>query len=62
MQLQNTSGMSREQFAAARDRLLAAANRTRICAGPSQRVPDVASLKVDIDVPRLTALGLTRPM
>jgi multidrug efflux pump len=59
MELQNTSGMSREQFAAARDRLMAAAS-----ADPGLQqvrlteLPDVASLKVNIDVPRLSALGL----
>ena len=38
MELQNTSGMSREQFAAARDRLLAAATcRSGAGAGPAQR-------------------------
>jgi multidrug efflux pump len=60
MELQNTSGMSRDQFEAARDRLLAAAS-----ADPAleqvrlSELPDVASLKVNIDVPRLTALGLS---
>jgi len=60
MELQNTSGMSREQFAAARDRLLAEAN-----ADPSlaqvrlSELPDVASLKVNIDEQRLAALGLS---
>jgi multidrug efflux pump len=60
MQLQNTSGMSREQFAAARDRLLAAASADPLLQQVRlSELPDVASLKVDIDVPRLTALGLT---
>jgi len=60
MELQNSSGMSREQFAAARDRLLAAANSDPSLAQVRlSELPDVASLKVDIDVPRLTALGLT---
>lgn len=60
MELQNTSGMSREQFAAARDRLLAAAN-----ADPAltqvrlTELPDVSSLKVNIDQQRLMAFGLT---
>jgi multidrug efflux pump len=59
MELENTSGMSREQFAAARDRLLAAAN-----ADPEleqvrlTEFPDVASLKVNIDQDKLAALGL----
>jgi multidrug efflux pump len=60
MELQNSSGMSREQFAAARDRLLAAASADpRLAQVRLSELPDVASLKVDIDVPRLTALGLT---
>jgi multidrug efflux pump len=60
MQLQNTSGMSREQFAAARDRLLAAASSDPLLEQVRlSELPDVASLKVNIDVPRLTALGLT---
>ncbi|HEY4070122.1 MAG TPA: multidrug efflux RND transporter permease subunit [Sphingomicrobium sp.] len=60
MELQNTSGMSREQFAAARDRLLAAAGEDPVLAQVRlSELPDVASLKVNINVPRLTALGLT---
>jgi len=59
MELQNTTGMSREDFAAARDRLLAAAN-----ADPSlaqvrlSELPDVSSLKINMDEQRLAALGL----
>ena len=60
MQLQNTSGMSREQFAAVRDKLLtAAASDPVLDQVRLSELPDVASLKVNIDVPRLTALGLT---
>jgi multidrug efflux pump len=60
MELQNTSGMSRDQFAAARDRLLAAASSDPVLAQVRlSELPDVASLKVNIDVPRLTALGLS---
>jgi multidrug efflux pump len=60
MQLQNTSGMSREQFAAVRDKLLAAAAADPVLEQVRlSELPDVASLKVNIDVPRLTALGLT---
>jgi multidrug efflux pump len=60
MELQNTTGMSRDQFAAARDRLLAAAT-----ADPNleqvrlAELPDVASLKINIDQQRLAALGLS---
>jgi multidrug efflux pump len=59
MELENTSGMSREQFAAARDKLLAAANdnpdleQVRLT-----EFPDVASLKVDISQDKLASLGL----
>jgi multidrug efflux pump len=60
MQLQNTSGMSREQFAAARDRLLAAAATDPVLAQVRlAELPDVSSLKVNIDQQRLAALGLT---
>ena len=52
MELQNSSGMSREQFVAARDRLLAAANAdSKLAQVRLSDLPDVASLKVNIDVP-----------
>ena len=60
MQLQNTSGMSRERFAAVRDRLLAAAasdpllDQVRLA-----ELPDVASLRINVDQQRLAALGLS---
>ncbi|MFL6795041.1 MAG: efflux RND transporter permease subunit, partial [Sphingomicrobium sp.] len=60
MELQNAGGMTPEAFAEARDRLLAAAS-----ADPSltsvrlSELPDVASLKVDINQQRLAALGLS---
>ena len=60
MELQNTTGMSRDQFAAARDRLLAAATsdpnleQVRL-----SELPDVASLKINVDQQRLAALGLS---
>jgi multidrug efflux pump len=59
MELENTSGMSREDFAAVRDKLLAAANddptleQVRL-----SEFPDVANLKVNIDQDKLAALGL----
>jgi multidrug efflux pump len=60
MELQNTSGMSREQFAAVRDRLLAAANADPALAQVRlSELPDVASLKVNIDQQHLAALGLS---
>jgi multidrug efflux pump len=59
MELQNTSGLSRDQFAAARDRLLAQASADPVLQQVRlTELPDVASLKVNIDVPRLSALGL----
>ncbi|HEU4819639.1 MAG TPA: multidrug efflux RND transporter permease subunit, partial [Qipengyuania sp.] len=61
MQFRNTSGMAPEQFAAARDDLLAA---TEEAAGLEQvrlsDLPDIATLKVDIDTQRLAAFGLTQ--
>ncbi|MHA6722969.1 efflux RND transporter permease subunit [Sphingomonas sp. RS2018] len=61
MELQNASGMSRAQFVAARDRLLAAAQadpaleRVRL-----SDLPDIATLRVDVDQTKLSALGLTQ--
>jgi multidrug efflux pump len=60
MELQNTSGLSRDQFAAARDRLLAAASEDHNLAQVRlSELPDVASLKVNVDQQRLAALGLS---
>jgi multidrug efflux pump len=60
MELQNTSGMSREEFGAARDRLLAAANADpNLAQVRLSELPDVASLKVNFDQQRLAALGLS---
>jgi multidrug efflux pump len=59
MELQNTSGMTPENFAAARDRLLAAASGDSSLASVRlSELPDVASLKVDINQQRLAAFGL----
>ena len=61
MELQNTSGMSRDEFAAARDRLLAAATADpNLAQVRLSELPDVASLKVNFDQQRLAALGLVR--
>jgi multidrug efflux pump len=61
MQLQNASGMSREQFLAARDKLLAAANSDPDLAQVRlSDLPDVATLRVDIDQQKLAALGLSQ--
>jgi multidrug efflux pump len=60
MQLQNSSGMSRERFAEARDKLLAAANADpKLAQVRLGDLPDAPTLKVDIDTQRLSAYGLT---
>ncbi|HET9812650.1 MAG TPA: efflux RND transporter permease subunit, partial [Sphingomicrobium sp.] len=60
LQLQNTGGLSREQFAAVRDRLLAAANNDPVLEQVRlSELPDVASLKVDVDQDKLAALGVS---
>jgi len=60
MELQNRSGMTREEFVAARDRLLAAANANpKLTSVRLSDLPDVATLKVNVDTQRLTAYGLT---
>jgi multidrug efflux pump len=60
MQLQNSSGMSQRQFEEARDRLLQAAQSDP---GLAQvrlgELPDVATLKIDINQERISALGLS---
>jgi multidrug efflux pump len=59
MELQNAGGMTPEAFAAARDRLLAAASSDpSLTSVRLSELPDVASLKVDINQQRLAALGL----
>lgn len=59
LQLQNTSGMPREEFAAARDKLLQLAAEDPILTGVRLgELPDVATLQVDIDQARLAALGV----
>lgn len=61
LQLQNTSGMSREDFIAARDKLLEAATGDPVLAGVRLgELPDAQTLQVDIDQPRLAALGLNQ--
>jgi multidrug efflux pump len=59
MQLQNVSGMPQTEFEAARDRLLqlaqADSNLQQVRLG---ELPDVATLKVDINQERISALGL----
>ncbi|MEO8176772.1 MAG: efflux RND transporter permease subunit [Sphingomicrobium sp.] len=61
MELQNRSGLSREAFAAARDELLAAANSDpQLTSVRLSDLPDTATLKIDIDQQKLTALGLNQ--
>ena len=60
MQLQNRGALTREEFAAARDQLLAAANANpRLTSVRLGDLPDVATLKIDIDTQRLSAYGLS---
>ena len=60
MELQNSGGLSREKFAELRDELLEKANAdSRLTSVRLTDLPDVSTLKVDIDTKRLTAYGLT---
>jgi len=61
MELQNRSGMSREQFVAARDRLLQEANANpKLASVRLSDLPDVATYKIDVNQQKLTALGLNQ--
>ncbi len=61
MELQNTGGLTQEQFNAARDKLLAAANADPMLASVRlTELPDIATLQVDMDQQKLAALGLTQ--
>ncbi|MDG2534799.1 efflux RND transporter permease subunit [Sphingomonas sp. HITSZ_GF] len=61
LELQNTSGMSRTDFLAARDKLLAAANADPdLQAVRLSDLPDVSTLNIQIDQEKLAALGLTQ--
>jgi multidrug efflux pump len=60
MELQNTSGMSRQQFLAARDRLIQmASSDPRLASVRATDLPDAPTLKVDMDTQRLTAYGIS---
>jgi multidrug efflux pump len=61
LELQNTGSLSREQFKAARDRLLEIAGSDQALTGvrPSE-LPDTPTLRVDIDQQKLAVLGLTQ--
>jgi multidrug efflux pump len=60
MEMLNSGSMPREDFEAARDRLLAAAMAdSRLNSVRLSELPDVASLKVNIDQQRVSTLGLS---
>ena len=59
MELLNTGGMSQEDFEAARDRLLAQAMANpKLASVRLTELPDVASLKVNVDQQRVATLGI----
>ena len=59
MELLNTGGMSPEDFAAARDRLLGqASSNPKLASVRLSELPDVASLKVNVDQQRVATLGI----
>jgi multidrug efflux pump len=61
MELLNSSGMSRAQFNAARDKLMAAANNDPALKSVRlTELPDVATFKVDTDAQKLASLGLNQ--
>ncbi len=60
MQLRNSSNMPQADFAAAKDRLIAAASKDPLLAGVrATELPDNPTLKVDFDQQKLAVLGLT---
>jgi multidrug efflux pump len=61
LELENTSGLSNEQFAAARDQLMdAARNDPTLTNVRLTNLPDVATLRVNTDPQKLAALGLSQ--
>ena len=59
MEILNTGGMTQDDFEAARDRLLAAASADpKLTSVRLSELPDVASLKINIDQQRVAALGI----
>jgi len=61
MQLQNRSGLSREQFLEARENLLQAANTNpKLASVRVTDLPDVATYRIDVNQQKLTALGLNQ--
>jgi multidrug efflux pump len=60
MEMLNTGGMTPAQFADARDRLLnEASSDPQLASVRLSELPDVASLKVNVDQQRIAALGLS---
>ncbi len=61
IELQNSSGMSQDKFEAARDQLLAKASADPTLVGVRlSELPDVPTLKVDVDQQELAVLGLNQ--
>ncbi|WBH18203.1 multidrug efflux RND transporter permease subunit [Sphingomonas radiodurans] len=61
MELQNTGGLSQQQFAAARDKLLALANGDSQLTGVRlSELPDIGTLQVKTDAQRIAALGVSQ--
>ena len=61
VELLNSSGMSAEKFDAARDKLIAAARADPTLSGARlTELPDVSTLKVDLDQQKLAVLGLNQ--
>ena len=59
MEMLNSGGLPKEEFAAARDRLIEEASANpKLASVRLSELPDVASLKVDIDQQRVAALGI----
>ena len=61
IELQNTGGLSRQQFEATKDKLLGLAKADpKLSSVRLTELPDQATLKVDVDQQRLAALGLNQ--
>ncbi|MDP1028503.1 efflux RND transporter permease subunit [Sphingomonas sp. KR1UV-12] len=61
MELQNTGGLTQQQFDDARDKLLAAANADPLLASVRlTELPDIATLQIDMDQQKLATLGLSQ--
>jgi multidrug efflux pump len=59
MQLQNRGGLTREEFAIARDKVVAAASANpKLASVRLNDLPDVASMKININTEKLSAYGL----